>query len=60
MVVSGLILSNENYKGGTVLLAGIFGNPQVLISAHMGSLLKIRKVKDPNDTEKLRKVYSDI
>ena len=48
-IVSGLILSSKNYKETTALLTGRYGNSQVLISARMDSLLKIRKVGDTKD-----------
>ena len=37
-----------------------YGNTQVLVSAHMDSLLKITKIRDFNDLEGLRKLYNDI
>ena len=41
-VVSGLSLTGTNYKEALELLRGRYGNPQVLISAYMESLLKFR------------------
>ena len=38
--ISGLSLNAENYKEAITLLKDRYGNPQVLISAHMESLLK--------------------
>ena len=39
--VSGLTLSSQNYKKVISILQKRFGNPQVLISAYMDSLLKL-------------------
>ena len=43
--ISSLTLSSENYTEPTDLLKDRFGNEQVLISAHMESLLKIDKIR---------------
>ena len=58
--ISGLSLSAANYKDAMTLLKGRYGNPQVLISAYMESLLKLDKVRSIRDTESLRKLASDI
>ena len=42
--VSGLTLSSENYEEAVGILKDRFGNEQVLISAHMESLLRIKKI----------------
>ena len=39
--ISGLSLSSENYKEAIEILTNEYGNTQVLVSAHMDSLLKI-------------------
>ena len=54
--ISGLSLNAENYKEAITL----HGNPHVLISAHMESLLKIKKVKSIDNLEYLRKLYNDL
>ena len=43
--ISGLTLSMENYKEAIQLLKNRFGNEQLLISAHMESLIKISKIR---------------
>ena len=43
--VSGLHLSSDNYKEAVELLDRRFGNEQLLISAHMESLLNISKIR---------------
>ena len=58
--VSGLSLSNENYKEAVDLLMKRFGDSQVLISAHMESLLKVKRLKSADDLEALRRIYSDV
>lgn len=42
--VSGFTLTSENYKEAITLLQETYGNEQVLISAHMESLLKLEKI----------------
>ena len=44
--ISGLTLNSENYKEALDILIDRYGNPQVLISAHMETLVKINKVKN--------------
>ena len=58
--VKGLTLSSENYRQAVQLLRERFGNPQVLISAHLDSLIKIRKVKNIENVEGLRKLYNEV
>ena len=58
--ISGLVLSSANYKEAISILKQRYGNPQVLISAHMDSLIKMAKVKNRSDTVSLRKLYNNI
>ena len=58
--ISGLTLSSENYREAIHLLKDRYGNAQVQISAHMESLLKIRKVKSMQQVDVLRKLYNDV
>lgn len=58
--ISGLTLSSENYKEAIEILRSRFGNPQVLISAHVESLLKASRIKNKEDIKGLRKLYNDI
>ena len=44
MTVKGLKLSNSNYYQALDLLTERFGDPQLLISANVGSLLNLLKV----------------
>ena len=41
--ISGLTLNSESYKEAFNFLIDRYGNPQVLISAHMETLIKINK-----------------
>ena len=58
--ISGLTLNSENYKEALNILIDRYGNPQVLISAHMEALVKINKVKNMENLEALWKLYNDI
>ena len=40
--VSGLTYNSENYKEALDILIDRYGNPQVLISAHMETLVRIK------------------
>ena len=44
--ISGLTLNSENYKEELDILIDRYRNPQVLISAHMETLVKTNKVKN--------------
>ena len=57
--ISGLILNSQNYKEALDILIDRFGNPQVLISAHMETV-KINNVKNMENLEALRQLYNDI
>ena len=53
--ISGLTLSSENYHKAIDLLKNRFRNTQILISAHMETLLNANKVRNFDDTIALRK-----
>ena len=57
--ISGLTLNSENYEVGLNILIDRYGNPQVLISTHMETLVKINKVKKMENLEALRKLYME-
>lgn len=59
-VVSGLSLSADNYKEALDLLRERYGDPEVLISAHLESLLKLGKVRNSSDLVALRKLHNDV
>lgn len=58
--ISGLMLGSENYQEAINILCERYGHPQVLITAHVESLLNMQKIKDKNDIVGLRKLYNDI
>ena len=58
--ITGLTLSSENYKDALDILRDRYGNEQVLISAHMQSLLKIRKIKSIDNIKSLRSLYNHV
>lgn len=53
-IVSGVTLLSKYNKEATGVLIEGYGGPQFLILRHIDLLLKIRKVKDANDTVNLR------
>ena len=54
--ITGLTLNSENYKKALNILIDRYGNPQVLISVHMETLIKITRVKIMENLEALRKL----
>ena len=57
--IFGLSLTNENYKEALNLLKNRYGNPQLIVSAHMSALVKLAKVES-DDLHGLRKFYDDV
>ena len=57
--ISGLSLTNENYNKALNLLKNRFGNNQMIISAHMNTLVKLPSVNN-EDVKALRKFYDDV
>ena len=58
--IAGLTLSSANYKEAVTILTERNGNHQVLISAHMVSLLKMKKVKNMGNLNGTRKLYTHV
>ena len=58
--ISGLTLTSDNYQEAVQVLKDRFGNEQVLISAHMESLLKINKIKSVDNIKGLRMLYNHV
>ena len=56
--ISELSLTNGNYKEALDLLKNRYGNPHIIVSAHMSALLKLAKVES-DDLYGLRKFYDD-
>ena len=59
-VIRGLSLNNENYQVALKMLTDRFGDPQVLISAHMAKLLSLDTIFDISDVRGLRKLYDEV
>lgn len=57
-VISGLSLTNDNYYEVVNSLKNRYGNKQMIISAHINTLVKLPKVLD-EDVKSLRKFYDD-
>ena len=57
--ISGLALTSDNYKEAVDILKKRYGNPQVLITAYMETLLKLSKVKG-KDVSGLRKLFNEV
>ena len=56
--ISGLPLTNDNYENALKSRKYLYGNNQIIISAHMNVLIKPPKVRN-DDTHGLRKIYDD-
>lgn len=54
--ISGLSLKDDNYQAALDLLKNRFGQTNLLINTHLGSLLNIQSVKNSNDIFGLRKL----
>ena len=46
--ISGFTLTSENYSEAINVLVERYGNPQVLISAHMDAILNMKKISFEN------------
>ncbi|GFU35531.1 DUF1758 domain-containing protein [Trichonephila clavipes] len=55
--ISGFALTESNYDIALELLKTRFGQKNLLIKAHLGSLLNITPIKNTSDTNSLRKLY---
>jgi signal-transduction protein with cAMP-binding, CBS, and nucleotidyltransferase domain len=53
-------LNSENYQEAIEILKGRFGNEQILISAHMESLLRISKIASRDNIKELRMLYNHV
>ena len=53
--ITGLSLNVQNYTEAVNILQESYANPQVIISAHMESLVKLPAVRDINNVTSLRK-----
>ena len=58
--ISELSLTVQNYKEAINILKERYANPQVIISAHMESLVKLPSVRDINNVTSLQKIYDRV
>lgn len=58
--IAGLLFTDCNYNSAIELLTNLFGNEQVIISSHMGALLKLPFLGSTIDVRKLRQTYDEI
>ena len=58
--LKGLRLSNDNYRKALDMLKDRFGNPQILISAHMNKILELEPVFSISDVKELRCLYDSV
>ena len=58
--ISGLTLTSENYQHAKAILKESYANPQVIISAHMESLVKMPSIRNMNNISQIRKMYDHI
>ena len=56
--ISGLTLTSENFQEAIQVLKDRFGNEQMLISAHVESLLKLNKIESVDHIKGLRMLYN--
>ena len=55
--IFGLSLTVPNYKEAVNILKGRYANPQVIISTHIESFLKLPVVRDLNNVASVRNIY---
>ena len=58
--IEGLALTTANYEEAIKILKERFGNPQVIISAHMESLVKIKPIVNIDNVIGIRKIYDQV
>ena len=58
--IRGLPLTAENYEAAKSILKKRFGQPQIIINAHMEGLVKLAAVTVDNDLKRLRFLYDRI
>ena len=58
--ISGLTLSSENYQHAKAILKERHAKPQVIISAHMESLVKMPSIRNMHNISQIRKMYDHI
>ena len=58
--IRGLTLCNQNYKICLKMLQDRYGDPQVLISAHMNKLLNLEKIRNLHNLKALRSLCDQV
>ena len=58
--IRGLPLTADNYKAAKNILKKRFGQPQIIINAHMESLVKIAAVTFDSNLKRLRELYDQV
>ena len=58
--ITGLPFTEDNYETAIDILRDRFGKPQLLISNHMGALLKLPIVSSMHETKNLRDLYDKV
>ena len=58
--IRGLPLTGGNYEAAKNVIRKRFGQPQVIINAHMEGLVKIASVTSDNDLKRLRQLYDKV
>ena len=58
--IRGLPLTAENYCAAKNILKKRFGQPQIIINAHMEGLVKVAAVTVDNDLKRLRLLYDRV
>ena len=58
--ITGLSLTDSNYKVAVDILEERFGNKQLVISSHMEALLQLPAATSVNDIKKIRAIYDRV
>ena len=58
--ITGLPLTEQNYKEATEILTDRFGNKQIIISSHMEALLKLQPVNAMSNVKGIRAVLDNL
>ena len=58
--IRGLPLTAENYGAAKDILKKRFGQPQIIINAHMEGLVKVAPVTVDNDLKRLHFLYDRV
>ena len=58
--VEGFPLTNDNYDEALKMLKERYGNPQLIISAHMNKIMKIEKISRTGHANELRNLLDSV